>query len=341
MLRAAMIAGVLVDPPFVLAPLAGYTDSPMRRLCRRYGAALVWTEMVSAEAIVHNVAKALALLRFHPSERPIVFQLFGTRPESMGRAAATVAKLGPDLIDMNFGCPARKIVRSGGGAALMGDVARLREIARAVVEATTIPVTAKLRSGPTDDMKNAVQVAAALEEDGIRAVVVHPRTCAQRFTGRADWSIIRAVKGAVAVPVIGSGDVREPADALRMLEETGCDAVMIGRTAVGRPWIFSQLGTYAATGTVPPPPPFPEIVRACIEHLDLMVESKGEPRGVREMRKHIVLYLRGFPHASTLRSELVRIERYEVVRERLSDALAGAFTGTAPTAPEGAIGEGA
>jgi tRNA-dihydrouridine synthase B len=322
MSHVPMIAGIPVDPPFVLAPLAGYTDSAMRRLCRRYGAALVWTEMASAEGIVRNSTKTLALLAFHPSERPIVFQLFGTSPESMGRAAAKVASLGPDLIDLNVGCPARKVLRSGGGAALMRDVGRLQEIARAVVGATTIPVTAKIRSGPSDDLTNAVEVAVALVDAGVAALAVHPRTGTQRFTGRADWSVIGAVKAAVPVPVIGNGDVREPEDAFAMLAETGCDAVMIGRAAVGNPWIFSRLRACPPGGPVPPSPSFPDIVETCIEHLDLAVESKGEPTGVLETRKHLVAYLRGFPHAATLRAELVRIERYGDVRARLSKALA-------------------
>lgn len=316
-----IIGEVTLEAPFILAPLAGYTDSPMRRLARRLGAAMVWTEMVSAEGVVRESAKTFELLAFDPSERPIAFQLFGSRPESMARAAARVARLGPDVIDLNAGCPARKVVRSGSGAALMADLGLLRDIASAVVQATDLPVTAKIRSGWDERSINAAEAARVLEEAGARAVSVHPRTRNQGFKGTSDWSVIGEVKRAVAIPVIGSGDVKTPEDAVAMLDRTGCDAVMIGRGAVGNPWIFARARELADGRPASPPPSLADRIRLAVTHLDLMVREKGERRGVREMRKHIVAYLRGFPGASGLRAELVRMEDHERVRDRLLEAL--------------------
>ena len=279
------IGDVPVDSPFVLAPLAGLTDSPMRRICRRMGASMVWTEMVSAEGLVREGPKSFELLAFAEEERPIAFQIFGARPESMGRAAARVSELSPDVVDINVGCPAKKVVRSGSGSALMREPGLLSEIAAAVVESSLRPVTAKIRSGWDDDSINAVEVAGLLEARGVCALVIHPRTRALGFKGRSDWSLIGEVKRAVSIPVIGSGDVRTPDDALRMLEETSCDAVMIGRGAVGNPWLFRRALELARTGTDPGPPSFSETLKTAIEQLDMMVDSKGERRGVTWFQK--------------------------------------------------------
>jgi tRNA-dihydrouridine synthase B len=316
-----VIGDVTLETRFVLAPLAGYTDGPMRRLARRLGAAMVWTEMVSAEGVVRESPKTFELLAFDPAERPIAFQIFGSRPESMARAAALLARLRPDVIDLNAGCPARKVVRSGSGAALMADLGLLREIASAVVQAVDLPVTAKIRSGWDDGSINAPQAARTLEDAGARAVSIHPRTRSQGFKGTSDWAVIGEVKRAVGIPVIGSGDVRTPEDAAVMLERTGCDGVMIGRAAVGNPWIFARARELVEAGRSSPPPSLAERIRMVVEHLDLMVEAKGERRGVTEMRKHIVAYLKGFPGASDLRAELVRMEGHERVRDRLLEAL--------------------
>jgi len=309
-----------LDSPFVLAPLAGLTDSPMRRICRRLGASMVWSEMVSAEGIVRDGEKSLRLLAFDASERPIALQIFGARPESLRAAASRVAALGPDVVDLNAGCPAKKVVRSGSGAALMRDVGRFREAVAAVVEGAGAPVTVKIRSGWDEDSVNAVEVASVAAESGARAVAIHPRTRAQGFSGSADWTLIDRVRRAVAVPVLGSGDVREPGDAVRMLRETGCAGVMIGRGAVGNPWIFERAVALHGGRTIPPPR-LGDRLELAMEHLELMVESKGERRGLLEMRKHIVAYLKGFPHASAARSELVRIDDLDRLRSRLSAIL--------------------
>jgi tRNA-dihydrouridine synthase B len=315
------IGNVVCETPFVLAPLAGLTDSPMRRICRRRGASMVWTEMVSAEGLVRNGGKSFELLAFAEDERPIAFQLFGVRPEAMAGAAASVSALDPDVIDINVGCPAKKVVRGGAGSALMREPALLREIALAVVEASGRPVTAKIRSGWDADSVNAVEVAVALEECGVSAVTIHPRTRAQGFKGSSDWSVIRDVASSVSIPVIGSGDVRTAADALRMLDVTSCDAVMIGRGAVGNPWLFQSAEMLRRTGTAAGPATFAETLATAIEQLNLMVEAKGERRGVLEMRKHLVAYLRGFRGASHLRAELVRIDGHAAVLERLRAAM--------------------
>jgi tRNA-dihydrouridine synthase B len=315
------IGNVVCETPFVLAPLAGLTDSPMRRICRRRGASMVWTEMVSAEGLVRDGPKSLELLAFADEERPIGFQLFGARPQAMAGAAARASALDPDVIDINVGCPAKKVTRGGAGSALMREPVLLREIALAVVEAAGRPVTAKIRSGWDADSVNAVDVAVALEESGVSAVAVHPRTRAQGFTGAADWSVIRDVASSVSIPVLGSGDVGTAADALRMLETTLCDAVMIGRGAVGNPWLFQSAETLRRTGATADPPTLAETLATVMEQLNLMVEAKGEHRGVREMRKHLVAYLRGFHGASHLRAELVRIDGHAAVLERLHAAM--------------------
>ncbi len=317
------IRDISVDPPIVLAPLAGLTDSSMRRLCRRYGASMVWTEMISAEGAVRSSWKTYELLAFHEEERPIAFQLFGSRPESMAEATRRVAAMRPDVIDINAGCPVKKVVKSTSGAALMRDLPLLREIVQAVLESTSLPVTVKIRSGWDDDSINAPEVAGMLDELGVAAITVHPRTRVQGFKGVSNWGLLPEVKRSCTIPVIGSGDVRTPEDALRMLEETGCDAVMIGRAAVGNPWLFARAAELIATGKARGESSLAERIALAIEHLDLMVEAKGERLGVMEMRKHIVAMLKGFPGAVELRRELVIMEGHASVRARLERALVG------------------
>ncbi len=316
------IGNLVIDPPLILGPLAGLTDSPMRRLCRRMGASLVWTEMVSAEGTIRESQRTFEFLDFVEEERPIVFQLFGANPESVAGAVRILDKMNPDVIDLNAGCPAKKVVKSGSGSALMRDPVLMQEVVRALIESTSRPVTVKIRSGWDEDSINAPEVAGFVEELGVSAITIHPRTRAQSFSGTADWSLITEVKRSVRIPVIGNGDVRCADDAIRMIDTTGCDAVMIGRGAIGNPWIFRDVRA-AMTGAEPPPEPsLHERLETAIEQLDLMVEAKGVRRGVHEMRKHIVAYLRGFHSASKLRAELVIMEDPEIVKERIREAMA-------------------
>ncbi|MDZ7346263.1 MAG: tRNA dihydrouridine synthase DusB, partial [candidate division KSB1 bacterium] len=229
-----------------LAPLAGWSDSPFRQLCREFGADLVYSEMISADGVGRNQAKTLKLAEFVESERPIGLQVFGAEPETVAEAARILAQLKPDFIDLNFGCPAKKVVRRGAGSALLSDLPLLQKIAAAAVRAVDLPVTAKLRSGWDAASINVVEAARRLADVGIVALTVHPLTQTMQFSGKADWEIIRRVVEAVSIPVIGNGDVKSPADAQRMFKTTGCRGVMIGRAASANPWIFRQISQYLA-----------------------------------------------------------------------------------------------
>ena len=297
------IGPVFLADRLVLAPMAGVTDPPFRRLCKEYGAALVYGEMISDQALLHHNRRTIPLLHIDPGERPMALQLFGSQPETMARAARLLGAYRPDLIDLNLGCPVPKVVRNGAGAALLRDVPRAAAIVRAVVAAADRPVTVKMRSGWDGGRIVAPELAALCAEAGAAAIMLHARTREQFYTGRADWGVIRAVKQAVTVPVIGNGDVRAPGDARRMIEETGCDAVAIGRGALGRPWIFDQ-ARRALAGLDWPSPGVGERFAVLRRHFRDEVEFAGEERGVKEMRKHLAWYLRGLPGAAHLRAEL-------------------------------------
>jgi len=310
------IREIVIEPPLVLAPMAGFTDSVFRRLCRRHGAGLVVTELISSHAIHYRNEKTLAMLRWSEEERPISVQLFGAEPEIMAEAAARVAERGPDLIDINLGCSVPKVIKTGAGAALMKDPKLAGRVIRAVVEAVDIPVTVKMRrSWDAAGVPDAVEIAQAAVEAGAAAIAIHPRTARQGFSGEADWSVIRRVKEAVKVPVMGSGDVRDPLDARRMFEETGCDAVMIGRAALGNPWIFERTAHYLKTGELPPKPTLAERYDTAIEHVREMAKFWGEEKGVRDFRAHLGWYFRGFAGASRVREQGVRAASLdEIVR---------------------------
>jgi tRNA-dihydrouridine synthase B len=307
----------------VLAPLEEITDGPFRRLARRHGADLVFTEFVSAEGLVHGAAKSFAKLRLTPAEHPIGIQVFGSRIESVVVAARLAEEAGPEMIDLNFGCPVRKVAGKGGGAGLLRTPDLLEAMARAVVTAVSLPVTAKVRLGWDTASINVLEIAARLESAGVSAISVHARTRCQRFRGVADWRWIARVKQAVSLPVIGNGDVWEPADAERMFLETGCDAVMIGRAAMGNPWIFARTRAYLTTGRCPPPPAYAERVAVILEHLRDAAEVKGERRAVIEMRKHYRGYLRHLPGAARLRAALMVPETIAAVADTLAGGDAG------------------
>jgi len=302
------IGPVQSDSPFLLAPLAGVSDSPFRRLAREQGASLVYTEMVSADGLVRGNQATLDYCAFDPVERPIGIQLFGSNPEVMADAARRLCDLPddrrPDLIDINMGCPVRKVVNRSAGAALLTDVPRLQRIVREMAAASSVPVTAKVRLGWDDGSRNVVDVSRALEDAGAAAVAIHARTRAEKFEGPAHWEMIADAKQAVSIPVIGNGDVRTREDAARMLADTGCDGVMIGRAAFGDPWVFRRLRAFHERGETLPPPTASERLAAGLHHLALMVAQFGELVASREMRKHVAWYIKGLPHSARVREQV-------------------------------------
>ncbi len=306
----------------VLAPMAGITDSPFRLVCRRRGAAMVWSEMLAAEALVRDHGKTLRMAAFREEERPVVLQLFGTRPGAFADAIARLEPLAADCYDLNFGCPAPKIVKHGGGSALLREPRAVEAIARAAVAAAGRPVLAKIRSGWEVGAENAAEIARLLEQCGVAAVTVHGRAASQKFSGTADWGVIARVKRALSIPVIGNGDVRSGADARRMLAETGCDLVMAGRAALGNPWLFTEVAAAAERAAPGVPVPWPLRLDAIREHFDLMIADKGETRAVREMRKHLGWYIRGIDGAAHARRDIMSAATRRQVFELL-ERLAG------------------
>ena len=287
-----------------LAPLAGMTDRTFRTICREAGASLAVTEMVSARGLVDGGERSYHYLDFQEDEHPVSAQLFGSDAEIMAEAACIVAERKPDMIDVNCGCPARKVVKQNAGAALLRDLPRLGKIISAMVRAVDVPVTVKIRSG-WDDSGISTEVARVAEAAGAAAIAVHARTQKAGFSGDADWDVIRQVKQAVAVPVLANGDVRDPEAARKVVAQTGCDMVMVGRWAVGNPWIFGRTETYLGTGTLPPEPVLGERIDMAIRHLRLSVRQKGLPAGVREMRRHLAAYVKGMRGAAACRRELM------------------------------------
>ncbi len=313
------IREILKKNPLVLAPMAGITDFPFRKICRELGAGLVFSEMVSVEALIREHKRTEGMLHTDPAERPVAFQIFGSKPASMAEAAAIVSRGEVDFIDINMGCPVPKILKSGAGSALLRDPGLAREIMASVVAASRVPVTIKIRLGWDAHTIVATELAQAAEAAGIAAVTVHARTKAQGFSGHADWSMIRAVKESVGIPVIGNGDVRTAQDAGRMLEETGCDGVMIGRAIQGYPWIFRDAKAFLESGILLPPPSLDERLAIMLRHLDDMAQLVGEPVGVREMRKHLCWYSKGLPAGAEFRTEINRLSTAAEVRRKIRE----------------------
>jgi nifR3 family TIM-barrel protein len=302
-----------------LAPLAGVTNAVFRRICRSRGAALVYNEMTSVDGLVRGHAKTLRYLKFFDDERPLGIQLFGSEPAVMAEAAQVAAAARPDLIDLNFGCPVRKVVKRGSGSAMMKDLKKMAAVVSAVCAATDLPVTAKIRSGWDHDSINAVEAAQAIEQAGGRAVTVHARTQNMFFTGRADWSVIAAVKQAVKIPVVGNGDITSAVTARRMLDETGCDFLMVGRAALANPWIFREINEFLETGTIPPPISAAERFDLCRDHIRQMVELKGERVGLRESRKFCAWYTKGLSWSARFRESLFKLDKLADIEKLLED----------------------
>ena len=301
-----------------LAPMAGVTDLPFRLLCKEMGCGLVYSEMVSAKGILYDNKNTTELLEIDPKERPVAVQLFGSDPEILGAMAKKIEPYPIDIIDVNMGCPAPKIVKNGEGSCLMKTPELVGKIVKSLVESQSKPVTIKFRKGFDDDHVNAVEIAKIAEANGAAAVAVHGRTREQYYSGSADWEIIRQVKEAVAIPVIGNGDVDSPEKAKAMLQETGCDGVMIGRGARGNPWIFHRILTFRETGYDPGKPSFPVVRDMMLRHARMLLEYKGEHTGIREMRKHVGWYTAGFPHSAKLRARMNEVESLEELEELLT-----------------------
>lgn len=310
-MKALQIGNVTLENNFILAPMAGVTDLPFRLLCKEQGAGLLCMEMVSAKAIYYGNKNTESLLEIDPGEHPVSLQLFGSDPEIISEMAKKIEERPFDILDINMGCPVPKVVNNGEGSALMKQPKLVEAILKKTVRAIRKPVTVKIRKGFDDASVNAVEIAKIAESCGVSAVAVHGRTREQYYAGKADWDIIRQVKEALSIPVIGNGDITCARDAKQMAVETGCDGFMIGRGAQGNPWIFRQLREYFETGTEPEKPSFSQVAEMLLRHARMQLRIKGEYTGMREMRKHAAWYTSGYKNSAKLRGRINEVENYE------------------------------
>lgn len=321
MIKPLKIGSVTLPNNLILAPMAGVTDLPFRLLCKEQGAGLLCMEMVSAKAILYKNRNTESLLEIDPRENPVSLQLFGSDPEIISNIAHQIEDRPFDILDLNMGCPVPKIVNNGEGSALMKNPKLAGEIIRETVKAIDKPVTVKIRKGFDDEHINAVEMAKIAEDAGAAAVAVHGRTREQFYSGRADWDIIRRVKEAVSIPVIGNGDLLTAEDVIAMEAQTGCDGFMIARGAQGNPWIFRQILHYFETGEHLTKPTLEEVTQMILRHARMMLEFKGEYIGIREIRKHAAWYTAGYPNSARLRVAINNVESFEALEELLMNNL--------------------
>jgi len=306
----------LGNMPLFLAPMEDVTYLSFRYMCKKYGADVMYTEFVSSEALVRNVSKTKRKMSLFDFDRPVAIQIYGHNVDSMVEAAKVAEEAGPDFIDINFGCPMKKIIRHGAGAAMLQDLPKMQEMAGAIVKAVSLPVTAKTRLGWDENNKNIMEAALRLQDTGIAALAIHGRTRSQLYNGAADWTLIGEVKNnpAIHIPIIGNGDVKGPLIAAELLRQTGVDGLMIGRPAIGRPWIFREIKHYFATGEILPPPTVAEVVENVREQLRLSIDWKeDEHRGIMEMRRHLAKYFPHLPDFRELKIKLLRADHYPEV----------------------------
>ena len=317
MIKKIKIGNVELENNIILAPMAGLTDLPFRKICEKYNPGLVVTEMVSSKALEYNDEKTKKLLNIEGEKRPVSVQIFGSDAKAMSSAAKYVSNIA-DIVDINMGCPAPKVVKNGDGSKLLLDLKKVEEITKAVVEVSNVPVTVKIRKGWDNEHIVATEVAKIVEKAGASAITVHGRTRNEFYTGKADWDIIKQVKKSVNIPVIGNGDITTKEDAKRMFKETNCDGIMIGRGSLGRPWIFEQVINYLK-GIKERNISNEEKLNIIFEHINLEIKEKGEYTGIREMRKHICYYLKGMPGASEIRDKINHLESEKEVKQELEE----------------------